>query len=325
MSFLSFNEKYYLEKTEFYENKRLSPDEIIELKRIYKVLDDLEAEGYSTLSAHLESKFRCKSRLKDILNTYSEEPFPVPKSETAVVYGKAEFEIEAFIDELIASKHPYFPNSDFLREIAAYADWIGYDEDTAYVFLLRDALLPYVWFVSRGRKHLYPWLIGRAFIDRMAEEKNADDEIRLPIYDALESGIEKFAPFAAFCKERILKTLTKYPKLRAALCDLLGTIPEKKICVVESGYCGTVPMLLSALDERVDFRLYSTAPFLYKVYGNKIFCRKYENIREFETLSCCDKLFRFSNFDGKFYVNVAPDTLIRKKALGEIYAVTQFD
>lgn len=54
--------------------------------------------------------------------------------------------------------------------------------------------------------------------------------------------------------------------------------------MIESGYMGTVPMMLKALDDRVDFRLFTTAPFLYETYKDKIFCRKYEDIRRFETL-----------------------------------------
>ena len=42
---------------------------------------------------------------------------------------------------------------------------------------------------------------------------------------------------------------------------------------------GTIPMMLKALDDRVDLRLFSTAPFLYEIYQNRILCGKYEDIR----------------------------------------------
>lgn len=39
--------------------------------------------------------------------------------------------------------------------------------------------------------------------------------------------------------------------------------------VIESGYMGTITVLLSALDDRVDFRLFTTIPFFYKIYSGK--------------------------------------------------------
>lgn len=43
---------------------------------------------------------------------------------------------------------------------------------------------------------------------------------------------------------------------------MLDSIPQKKIMDIESGCYGTFPMLLAAFDERVDFRLFTTVPFL---------------------------------------------------------------
>lgn len=323
MSFISFNEKYYLGKLNYYESGTPSAEDLTEAKRILKILDDLEDEGYATLSAHLESEFRCKSRLKDFLTRFGEKPFPVRTHKERMEYESGEREATEFIGELCKSKCAYSDNkNDFLKEIISYSEWIGYDNDTAYIFLLRDAFLPYVRFLSKGRSHLYPWLIGRAFIGHVAGKSNVDDEIRLHIYNALENDIVEFPAFRTYCKRHILETLSKYPRLKSALTNLLSGVPERKICVVESGYCGTIPMLLSALDERVDFRLYSTAPFLYETYFGKIFCRKYENIRKFETLFVSDALFRFSHFDGKFYVNATADESIRQKALSEIYTIS---
>lgn len=323
MGFISFNEKYYLEKLNLYERKKLSAEDLIEIKRILKILEDLEDEGYTTLSARLENEFRCKYRLKNILEKYGEKPFLVQKRNTAVEYEKDELVADEFFNDLIKSKR-YYPEykNDFLKEIVSYSEWIQYDKDTAYIFLLRDAFLPYIYFKSKDRSHLYPWLIGRAFINQMANSNSVDDEIRLHIYDALEKDIFDFPSFGAYCKKHILETLKKYPKLRSVLSDLLSEVTEKKICVIESGYCGTIPMLLFALDERVDFRLYSTAPFLYTTYGEKIFCRKYENIRKFETLFSNDALFRYSNFKKNFYINATADKNIRKRALSEIYTIS---
>lgn len=323
MGFISFNEKYYLEKLNYYESKELNKEELTEAKRLLKVLDDLEEEGYTKLSARLESLFGCKYRLNGILAKYGQKPFPAQTPHKTAEYDDKEWEAAAFFDRLIKSKCncPDYKN-DFLKEIISYSQWIGYSEDTAYIFLLRDAFLPYVYFKSRGRQHLYPWIIGRAFINQMADSVAADDEFRLPIYEALEEKIFDFSSFAAYCKKRILKTPNKYPVLKKVLFGLLSGVHEEKICVVESGYCGTIPMLLSALDKRVDFRLYSTAPFLFKTYEEKIFCRKYENIRKFETLFVNDALFAYSRFDNDFYIKTTADKYILQMALSEIYNVS---
>ncbi len=75
--------------------------------------------------------------------------------------------------------------------------------------------------------------------------------------------------------------------------------------MIESGYMGTGPMILKALDDRVDFRLFTTAPFLYETYNDKIFCRKYEDIRRFETLYSQDLFMQYSSYSsGKYYVIV---------------------
>lgn len=89
--------------------------------------------------------------------------------------------------------------------------------------------------------------------------------------------------------------------------------------MIESGYMGTIPMMLKALDDRVDFRLFTTAPFLYETYQGRIFCRKYEDIRRFETLYSQDLFMKYSSYcNGKFYVNISLDESVKKKTISEI-------
>ncbi len=326
MGFISFNEKYYLQKLSEFEEKNLNGSELQEVKQLLKILDDLSDEGYTALNNCLENKFHCITRLRSILEKHGETPFPVISPRISqVIYGENEFEATAFCHELINAKcNNVSSSNDFLQEIIAYSKWIEYKNDTAYIFLLRDTLLPYIYFVSKGRKNLHPWIIGRTFLNDIAMAENIDDEIRLPIYEALENGITHFPAFKEFCKEHIRKTLTKYPDLERTLKGLLQEIHENKIEVIESGYCGTIPMLLSALDERVDFKFYTTAPFLYETYSDKIFCRKYENIRLFETLISQNTLFKYSSFrDGKFYIKRTDDAIINQKALEEICVISK--
>ena len=310
MGFMSFNENYYRRKLEEYEKKILSDADICEAKQLLKVLDDLTDEGYTNLNDTMEADFSCLTRLRAVLHRCSD-----------TVYGKNEYELEELLGNLIeeARNHSSVSGNPFLEEIYRYSKWIGHEIDTAYVFLMRDALLPYVFFRSRGRDNIYPWLISRRFLEDITETEYVDDDIRLPLYEALESGHIQFDDYSAYCKERILPVLNEHPKLKTILLDLVSSIKQNRIIVIESGYMGTIPMMLKALDDRVDFRLFTTAPFLNETYKDRIFCRKYEDIRRFETLYSQDLFMQYSSYSsGKFYVNVSADESVKEKTISEI-------
>lgn len=322
MGFISFNETYYRQRLEALESKALTRDDIYEAQQLLKVLDDLADEGYFTLNDRMESDFSCLSRLRAVIRSAGAAPIPLEHDrleETA--YSAQEFELRELLDGMIteAGKAVRSTDSPFLKDIYAYCKWIGYEEDTAYVFLLRDALLPYMYFKSRHCERAYPWLISRRFLEDIAEVDNVDDDIRLPIYEALESGCRAYGDFCAFCKDGMLRALERHSELKQVLCGLLRSIKEKNIVVVESGYAGTIPMMLKALDDRVSFKLYTTAPFLYDTYKDVIFCRRYEDIRKFETVYSQDMLLRYSSYrDGKFYVNLSDDATVRNRSFEEI-------
>ena len=301
MGFISFNEEYYRRKLEEYENKILSDAEIREAKQLLKVLDDLTDEGYTNLNDTMEEDFSCLTRLRAVLHRCGVVPFPIDHERLSdTVYGKNEYELEALLGNLIedAGSHSGVSANPFLEEIYRYCEWIGYEEDTAYVFLMRDALLPYVFFRSRGRDNIHPWLISRRFLEDIRKTEYVDDDIRLPLYEALESSHIQFDDYSAYCKERILPVLNEHPK---------------------SGYMGTIPMMLKALDDRVDFRLFTTAPFLYETYQDRIFCRNYEDIRRFETLYSQDLFMQYSSYcNMEFYVNVSVEESVKEKTLSEI-------
>lgn len=322
MGFISFNEEYYRRKLEKYENKILSDAEIREAKQLLKVLDDLTDEGYTNLNDTMEADFSCLARLRAVLRRCGEVPFPIDHERLSdTVYGKNEYELESLLGYLIeeARNHSSVSSNPFLEEIYRYSKWIGHEKDTAYVFLMRDALLPYVFFRSRGRDNIYPWLISRRFLEDITETEYVDDDIRLPLYEALESGHIQFDDYSAYCKERILPVLNGHPKLKTILLDLVSSIKQNRIIVIESGYMGTIPMMLKALDDRVDFRLFTTAPFLYETYQDRIFCRKYEDIRRFETLYSQDLFMQYSSYcSGKFYVNVSADESVKGKTISEM-------
>ena len=314
MGFMSFNENYYRRKLEEYEKKILSDADICEAKQLLKVLDDLTDEGYTNLNDTMEADFSCLTRLRAVLHRCGVVPFPIDHERLSdTVYGL----LGNLIEE--ARNHSSVSGNPFLEEIYRYSKWIGHEIDTAYVFLMRDALLPYVFFRSRGRDNIYPWLISRRFLEDITETEYVDDDIRLPLYEALESGHIQFDDYSAYCKERILPVLNEHPKLKTILLDLVSSIKQNRIIVIESGYMGTIPMMLKALDDRVDFRLFTTAPFLNETYKDRIFCRKYEDIRRFETLYSQDLFMQYSSYSsGKFYVNVSADESVKEKTISEI-------
>ena len=321
MGFLSFNEKYYARKLDEYESGALSDAQIYELKQLLKVLDDLCDEGYYALSERLEDKFRCVTRLKAVLERCGERPFAVDHTHAPISYGKCERELDEFLSELtFALPDPArTEGNDLLVDIVEYSRFLCRDKDVAYIFLLRDCLLPYLRFAKDGKEGLYAYPIGRAFLRDISGEENFDDAIRLPIYSAAEEGLGDFYEFKEFFARETAKTLRAYPRVKDTLARLLDAIPYEKVTVVESGYCGTVPMLLSATDGRVDFKMYTTAPFFFDVYRDRIFCKRYERLRLFETLKSQDALFEYAAFkDGKFYVRTTEDKCVLDGAKEEI-------
>lgn len=323
MSFISFNEKYYKSRMEFLSNQELSFDEIYEAKQLLKLLDDLLDEGYTTLYNLLEEKYSIPTKLRQIIRDNGETPFPIQhvKIEENINYGDAEIELEDAIRISLENARMEKERSDnlLLNDISNFSKWIGYDDETAYVFLFRDTFLPYVFFDSKGRDRIYPWLINRKFLSEISSENNFDDKIRSVIFDALNQGISTYYELKNYCSKRILSILEDYPRLKNALGNLFEKISSKRIIVVESGYCGTIPMLLTAFDKRVDFRLFITAPYLKTIYGERVFTKEYEKIRLFETLYSQDALFEYSAFnESKFMVKICKNEEILKFAYREI-------
>ena len=326
MGFISFNENYYRKKLEAFENKIknkiLLKNDIYEVQQLLKVLDDLNDEGYTNLNDYMEKNFFCLTRLRSLLKKTGVSPIPIVHKEIPQVsYCTQEYKLNDLLDKLIidAKKINNVSSDCFLKEIYSYSEWIGYEENTAYIFLLRDSLLPYIYYKSRLCKNIYPWLISRKFLEDVTKIKYIDDDIRLPIYEALESGYILFEDFFSFCKNRMLAVLDQHLELKQILLELLSSIKENKIIVIESGYTGTVPMMLKALDQRITFRLYTTAPFLYETYKNNIFCQRYEDIRKFETVYSQDLLLRYSSYrDRRFYINTAENDFVVNKSLEEI-------
>ena len=328
MGFLSFSLNYYKDQLQKLESDIVSEETIYHAKQLLKMLDDLIDEGYTELNEKLEEEYQGVSRLKYYLKENNAVPFPAhgkSVTEENIRYEENDTELAAAITELMkrAEKSVDTCKDAFLTELIHFCEWVGYEEDTAYIFLLRDTLLPYIYYKSNGRKNIYPWLVGRKTLKMLTGKEYVDDEIRASIIKALEAG--KCHSYEEYCDSvlpDIRNTLKQYPAIEECLLVLFNEIKEKKIIVIESGCSGTFPMLLKSLDERVDVRMYTTYPYLLETYGGKIYSSKYEENRLFETMYSQDVYYRFSDIkSGEFFVKKCENEDVEKLSLAEVKAV----
>ena len=325
MGFISFSLSYYQDNIQELESSPVTEERLYKAKQLLKMLDDLKDEGYLYLRDQLEEKFSGITRLSRYLSENHATPFEIsPRivDTNELTYSGDRFELEATLKNIVNEIQPQ-PLKDphaFIEELITFCEWLGYEEDTAYIFLLRDTLLPYLYFSRKGRNPIYPWLMGRKMLEKLTGEEYVDEAIRDPLLEALEEGnVKTFRELCDFSFPRIRKNLEKYPVVTTAVKNLLGEIREKRIGVVESGCYGTFPMLLLCFDPRVEFRMYTAVPYLAEIYSDRLFTRAYEKIRLFETLYSQDMYFRLADFtDNRFFVEKCTDKTVEEKALDEI-------
>lgn len=328
MSFLSYSLTYYTALLRELEHDTPTAERIYRAKQALKMLDDLLDEGYTELAETLEQSVRGVTRLRGYLDAQHAAPFPLPAgtvTQHALTYSTEQTELTEAIEQLTAqARHAaQISSNPFLHELLCFCDWLGYEPDTAYIFLLRDTMLPFIRFAAAGRTQIHPWLLGRSTMRRLTAQENTDDVFRASIIEALETGrCRSYDEFCRFVLPDIREKLRSYPEAEAFLRRLLRDIPQKKLIVVESGCYGTFPMLLMSLDSRADLRMYTTVPYLADVYADRIYTRAYENNRLFETLDSQDLYFRLSAVeDGRFYVNRCCNPEVEVKALAEVKAM----
>ncbi len=325
MGFISFSMTYYQENLKDFESNPVTDERLYKARQLLKMLDDLQDEGYFYLRNQLEEEYSGITRLRQYLANNHVTPFEItPRIADAneLTYPDEKFDLETMLKNIVEEIQPQ-PIKDphpFIEELINFCEWVGYEEDTAYVFLLRDTLLPYVYFSAKGRSRIYPWLMGRKMLEKLTGEEDVDEAIRDPLLEALEEkNMKTFHELCDFSFPRIKKNLEKYPVVTKAVKNLLGEIREKRIVVVESGCYGTFPMLLACFDPRVEIRMYTAVPYLADVYSDRLFTRAYEKVRLFETLYSQDMYFRYADFkDNRFFVKKCSDETIEAKALEEI-------
>jgi hypothetical protein len=347
LGFVSYNRAYYKAKLNEYESKYndKAPQSVVhEAKVLLKILDDIHDEGYTYAYDTFSAEFDCIKRLKAFITKNGETPFEVKNYSLLRQphYPEKQFDLSVYLaalEERMYGGGPVMPETPGLfYDISGYAKSVfsAARSDTAYVFLLRDTLLPYLAFKkwdTAGRLALYPFLIGRRYLSFFSEQSgggtgdigpSGDSEA---LYDALHEAI-----FSALSKEpadlgelrsyvRVLlqNELQRFPGVIDSISNLLGSIPQKKIMVIESGFIGTIPLLLSCLDDRVDFTLFTTIPCFYNAYKGKYYTNAFERIRLFETIQCQDALFKLSSVDGsRFLVSETDNNEIKEHASLEL-------
>lgn len=324
MGFESFNLKYYKEELQKLDMSKPNNDTIYHARQLKKMLDDLIDEGYTNLSEDIEKAFKGVSRLESYIKENGTTPFPIYKIkfDDLVFTELKDVELNRAIEKLATDgkSHPTMSDNPFLAELIDFCEWIGHEKDTAYIFLLRDTLLPYIYHKEKYGEHVYPWLLNRQTLAYITGNPFIDDIIRSPIFKALEE--QKCDDFGVFCDavvKDIRVNISDYKKLKSIISSMLHSIKEKKIVVVESGCSGTFPMLLRSLDDRVEIKMYSTYPYLMNVYGDRIYSHKYENVRLFETLYSQDQLFHHPRVkNNRFYVRRALNKEINQVAHEEV-------
>ena len=324
MGFLSYNLNFYGHELKKLEERPATETGIYRARQLLRMLDDLTDEGYTELNTLLEKEIHGVSRLHKYLRENHAVPFRMcsncPDTKT-LSYSESDTELNQAILNAVNEANSFSPTTTlpFTDKLHRFCRWIGYDADTAYIFLLRDTLLPFVYYLGQGRTNIYPWLLGRKSFAELTQNQYADDEIRASIYRALEDGCADCKSFFEFVLPDIRKTIAAYPQAENVLRTMLGNIDATRIIVVEAGCAGTFPLLLMSLDDRVDMRMYTTYPYLTDIYGTRIFTTHYEENRMFETMASQEFYFRFSGIrDGRFYVRRCMNTAVEKKALAEI-------
>lgn len=327
MGFVSYCSGFYRRELAELESAPATEAALNYARRLLRVLDDLSYEGYNELAARLEAEFFGVTRLRGYLKRNHTEPFAAVGARSDIrniSYSTQETELMTAVLQTVNSvdgitEAERMPMTDKLQD---FCRWVGYDDKTAYIFLLRDMLLPFVYYYGQGRERIYPWLLSRSSFEKLVGRENADDEIRGSVYKALEAGCTAPRSFFDFVLPDMKKTIARCPQAEAVVCSMLESIDSEKIIAVESGCSGTFPLLLMSLDSRVDMRMYTSYPFLAGIFDGRIYTSRYEENRILETAVSHELYFRFSDIrDGRFYVCKCTDADIEARALKEIGAM----
>ena len=344
MHYMPYMLKYLPKKfNEYNKSSNVSEEQIHEAQMILKEILDLKDQGYTNSYNTLVNNLDAVNVLSDFLTKHNAKIIrPVKKiGKIKPDYNENKYELIEYIDKIkgyVNSITTEESSNPLLLDIMSYSKWLyqNYDKDTTYVFLFRDTLLPYLAFDNwiKDADNIRPWLICRKWLSLYRNEKELkqfvesknfgdNDDLYETIYECLFTALDQesiqFDKFAKIMRDEFIKRKDNFSKAVDALSQILKTIKTKKIMVIESGRFASIPMLLKCVDDRVDFRLFTTTPQFYGVYKDKFFSKEYDKNRLFENLSCQDDLIRFAGYDdNKFFVQECYNENIKTKAVSEL-------
>lgn len=208
-----------------------------------------------------------------------------------------------------------------LEQLVLYRKWLCSRSGQHRIFLLRDTLLLYLADRAEGNTAAVPLLIGRKFLDRI-DPSFYNDVVLESFYDlvsvpGLGSG-DLLRGFRDLIRART--DAGTHPVMDQIRRLLDGALAQEQYAVVESGFQGTIPLLLRAADLRAsDFAMYTTLPWLGEIYKETVFRQNYHYLREMETLAAHDSLFEFDSVkDGRIFIREYRNETVRAMAFHEI-------
>lgn len=336
MGFVSYSIKFFEERLNLYEKvyKNKAPQTIVhEAKVLLKLLDDILDEGYKDSYRCINRSCDAVSRLRLFISANNETPFIMKNYSINknIKYETFEYNLGNYLDLIERNMNLLDLTLDTVPDI--FYDILSYTREifktsvpeTAYCFLLRDTLLPYLAFKkwdSAQHLNIVPLFISRKFF-RCVENgdgENFYDSIQNIIFEALDCGAQTFNQLRKYVKDKLNENHDDLATLVDLIRKMLNAIPQKSIMVIESGYIGTIPLLLSVLDSRVDFRLFTTIPYFYEHYKDKFYSNRFEKIREFETINCQSALFKLSSIseDADIKVVETYDNKVKDESIKEL-------
>ncbi len=336
MGFVDYSAKFFKEKLNSYESlyKDNAPKSIVhEAKVLLKLLDDIRDEGYEDVYTYINRSCDAASRLKIFITSNNDKPFVINTYNISknIAYESHEYKLENYLNlierKIATSGSDTTKNTpEIFYDILAYSKdiFMSSNSETAYCFLLRDTLLPYLAFKKWGTKNnlnIVPLLISRRFFSFFEREKEElYTHVQNVVFEALDRNIQTFERLKKYVRDSLKNAPLNLLSLISLIKRKLSDIPQKNIMVLESGYIGTMPVLLSAIDDRIDFKMFTTIPCFYELYKEKFFTKSFEKIRLFETIQCQDALFKLAsiNSSGCFMVSETSDNKVKDKAYQEL-------
>ena len=338
MNTSEFELKIYSKKLNKFEKKqKLTKIDLNEIKSMQQIVS--EGYRYYPKQYSIMNKDKILERLNKLLKNnsakklgkYEEMPQKTPDFENH------EIVLEDFCDNLkIKTQKNLAKYPKILKELCDYTFWAT-KEKAFYIFLLRDMFLPYLITKNVLQKPCYPMLYGRKILKYFYSNSSiqgfdfgeSDDD---PIYlkflytlcDVASNYNDNFDKFFKVLKPKFLKLIKQNKSFFEYTKKMLSKIKSEKIIIIECGRYGTIPLILKCLDERIDFKLFSTGPEMFELYKDRIYNKKglrlpLSKLVDMEKLTCQNEMFIFSSIkNDKVMIKVTTNKKLLEQSHNEI-------